>query len=233
MAECDSIIKEYLSDIQYLASTINYKDINRVAVLIYEAWRKEKAVYLCGNGGSASTASHTACDFSKLGIKVHCLNDNPALITAITNDNGFSELYVEQLKNSITAGDVLICFSVHGGAGADKADAWSQNIIKAAQLAIARNAKVIGFIGYDGGLLKGLSDASIIIGSSTPQVESWHLALEHLICLILRQYKPVKYCKFPTCGKIYPVDMLACPHCGAVSYEFASGVTGNIEELKK
>ena len=118
---------------------------------------------------------------------VHCLNDNIPLMSALINDEGFDNLFIEQLKNLFQEGDVLICISVHGGAGRDKAALWSQNLLKAMKYAREMKGKTIGLSGFDGGPMKEIADACIVVPvDSTPQVESFHLALEHLICGCLK-----------------------------------------------
>lgn len=188
-------IKSYLLDTKKVIETISLEDINRVIELLFSAWERGNQVFICGNGGSASTATHFACDLSKTTIvegkmrfRVHCLNDNIPLMTALINDEGFDNLFVEQLKDLFQEGDVLICISVHGGVGKDKAELWSQNLVKAMRYAKEMKGKTIGFSGFDGGVMKEIADACIVVPiNSTPQVESFHLALEHLICGCLRQ----------------------------------------------
>jgi len=225
------LIEEYLDELKQIADGINIKDIARVVVILYEAWLNNKTIYLCGNGGSASTASHFTCDLLKLGLKVHCLNDNPSLITAITNDNGFDALYVEQLNNLLNNGDILLCVSVHGGVERDK-NIWSGNLVRVIDFARGKKAKVIGLVGFEGGVIRRLADASIKINSySTPQVESWHLHIAHLICLILSEFKPMRVCK--ECSRIYAVDKLECPSCHSIEFRLAGGIIGNIEDMGK
>lgn len=188
-------IESYLSDMKKVIETISLDEINRVIELLFSAWESGNQVFICGNGGSASTATHFACDLSKTTIvegkrrfKVHCLNDNIPLMTALINDEGFDNLFVEQLKDLFQEGDVLICISVHGGVGKDKAELWSQNLVKAMRYAKEMEGYTIGFSGFDGGVMKEMADACIVVPiNSTPQVESFHLALEHLICSCLRQ----------------------------------------------
>ena len=178
--------RDYLDNVRGIADSVSVQDIDNVVDILYDVWAHGGVVYLCGNGGSASTASHFACDLLKIGLKIHCLNDNPAIITAITNDNGFDNLYLEQIKNLIGTEDALICISVHGGMGKDKAGMWSQNLLRAMDCASKNGAKTIGLAGFDGGAMASLADARIIINAySTPQVESWHLHIAHLICLLL------------------------------------------------
>ena len=109
-------------------------------------------------------------------------------MTALINDEGFDNLFYEQLKDRFEEGDVLICISVHGGAGKDKAGLWSQNLLKAMKYAEEMGGKTIGFSGFDGGPMKEITDVCIVVpADSTPQVESFHTALEHLICSCLKE----------------------------------------------
>jgi D-sedoheptulose 7-phosphate isomerase len=188
-------ISGYLAEMKEVAENISREDINAVVELLYQAWQQDRRVFICGNGGSAGTATHFTCDLAKTTIvdgkkrfKAICLNDNAPLISALTNDNGFDNLYTEQLQNLYQPGDVLICISVHGGAGQDKAGLWSQNLLKAMKYVTENGGRTVGFSGFDGGPMKEIADACVVVpADSTPQVESFHLALEHLVCSCLRQ----------------------------------------------
>lgn len=188
-------IKNYFNDMRMITENISFEDIDKVIELLYDAWKRNRRVFTCGNGGSASTATHFACDLAKGTIvgdksrfKVLCLNDNIPLVSALINDDGFDNLFYEQLKSNFEKGDVLVCFSVHGGAGKDKAGLWSQNLLKAMKYAKDNGGRTIGFSGFDGGPMKDIADACITVpANSTPQVESFHLALEHLITNCLKQ----------------------------------------------
>lgn len=188
-------VHKYLSEVKEVAGNLSVEDIDRAVKILFEAWRNGSQVFICGNGGSASTATHFACDLAKTTIvpgrerfKVECLNDNIPLMLALINDDGFDNLFCEQLKAKFHKGDVLICISVHGGAGRDKAQLWSQNLLKAMTYAQENGGKAIGLSGFDGGPMKDIADTCIVVPvNSTPQVESFHLAVEHLICSYLRQ----------------------------------------------
>jgi len=193
--ENKDFIRNYLSDVTKVAKALSIDDIDKAIGILFEAWKSGSQVFICGNGGSASTATHFACDLSKTTIvngkrrfKAICLNDNIPLMSALVNDNGFDNLFYEQLINLFQKGDVLIAISVHGGVGRDKAGAWSQNLIKAIKYVQESGGKAIGLSGFDGGLMKEIADACVVVpAESTPQVESFHLALEHLICSCLKQ----------------------------------------------
>ncbi len=188
-------IRNYLSETAMVAAAMPIADIDRAIELILEAWRNGSQVFTCGNGGSASTATHFACDLSKTTIvngkkrlNACCLNDNIPLMSALINDDGFDSLFSEQLKGRFRRGDIIIGISVHGGAGKDRAGLWSQNLLRAMKYAKDNGGRAIGLSGFDGGPMKDIADACIVVPvDSTPQVESFHLALEHLICACLRK----------------------------------------------
>ena len=188
-------IEDYFSEMKSVIEKMLLEDIERAVELLFDAWQRGSQVFTCGNGGSASTATHFACDLSKAALvegkkrfKAYCLNDNIPLMTALINDEGFDNLFYEQLKDRFEEGDVLICISVHGGAGKDKAGLWSQNLLKAMKYAGEMGGKTIGFSGFDGGPMKEITDVCIVVpADSTPQVESFHTALEHLICSCLKE----------------------------------------------
>lgn len=191
----EGFVKKFLNEFAEVAGRFSEDDINKAIEILFEAWKNGNKIFIIGNGGSASTATHFACDLAKTTVvkgkkrfKVISLTDNVPLLTALTNDEGFSSIFVEQLKNLLENDDVVIAISVHGGAGQDKAGPWSQNLLAAIQYAKDNSAKTIGIAGFDGGAFKKMADACIVVpANSTPYVESWHLALEHLICSCLRE----------------------------------------------
>lgn len=188
-------IDRYLVEMEVILRSISREDIDKVIEALFDAWRRDATVFIMGNGGSASTATHFACDLQKCTIvdgkrrfKAIALNDNIPLASAWINDNGFENLFSEQLENFLKKGDVVIAISVHGGVGRDKAGLWSQNLLRAFQLAKEKGAATIGFSGFDGGALKETADVCIVVPfNSTPQVESFHLALEHLVTFCLKE----------------------------------------------
>lgn len=163
--------------------------IQKVVDILKESKQNNKQIFLCGVGGSLGTATHFACDLFKIGgIKAISLCDNVPLITALTNDNGWESIFVEQLKLLFKPGDVLISFSVHGCSGADKAGLWSQNIMKAIQYVKKHKGINIGFSGFDGGAMKKECDICVVIpANSTPLVESFHVVLHHYIAFELQK----------------------------------------------
>jgi D-sedoheptulose 7-phosphate isomerase len=193
--ENKDFINDYFAEARKITENISVADISQVIELLFEAWKNGSHVFTCGNGGSASTATHFACDLvksvapeGKRGFRAECLNDNIPLMLALVNDEGFDNLFYEQLKTKFQKGDVLICISVHGGAGKDKASLWSQNLLKAMRYVKENGGKTVGLSGFDGGPMKEIADACVVVPiNSTPQVESLHLVLGHLICNCLKQ----------------------------------------------
>jgi D-sedoheptulose 7-phosphate isomerase len=189
-----NFVKEYLQELGGVTKRVSQEDICSVMALLYQAWKDGKQVFIAGNGGSASTATHFTCDLSKFTavegkkrFKAICLNDNIPLVSALTNDLGWNSVYYEQLRSLMNNGDVIVVISVHGGSGADKAGVWSQNLLKAAKYVQENGGKVIGLAGFDGGALKQVADACIVAPvNSTPQVEGFHSVLTHLLCDGLR-----------------------------------------------
>ncbi|MEM0118130.1 MAG: SIS domain-containing protein [Conexivisphaerales archaeon] len=195
MGQSAGSISDYLEQSKQVIDKIDRAQIDKTIKLLYDAWKRDASIFIAGNGGSASTATHFACDLNKWAsqdakrrMKAFALVDNIPLVSALTNDNGFNNIYSEQLENFFKPGDVFIAISVHGGSGKDKADLWSQNLVKATAFAKEHGGKTIALVGFDGGVLKGMVDSCILVPvNSTPQVEGLHLVLTHLICDELRK----------------------------------------------
>ncbi len=185
----------YLNEVTEIANKLDRTAIDNAIKILYDAWKNDNQVFTIGNGGSASTATHFACDLNKWvsdnaerKFRAFALVDNIPLVSALTNDNGFGEIYSEQLRNFFRKGDVVVAISVHGGSGSDKAGPWSQNLLKAVKYVKDREGKVVGLSGFDGGVLKTAADACIVVpANSTPHVEGMHLVLTHLMCEQLRE----------------------------------------------
>jgi len=186
---------EYLSESQDILKKLDRSAIDKAIQILFEAWKNDKQVFVVGNGGSASTSTHFACDLNKWvsdeaekKFRAFALVDNIPLMSALTNDNGWGEVYVEQLRNFFRKGDVLVAISVHGGSGSDKAGPWSQNLLKAVKYVKDNGGKVVGLSGFDGGVLRTAADACVVVpAESTPHVEGMHLVLTHLMSEQLRE----------------------------------------------
>ncbi len=194
-----STIEEFLQEMGRLVEKTPRGPIEEAAELLYTAWRNGRTVFTLGNGGSASTATHLACDLAKFSVvpgsgrrlKAMSLVDNIPLVSAWTNDAGFSSIFAEQLEPWLEQGDVLIAISVHGGSGGTEAGLWSQNLLRAVSLAKERGATTIGLSGFDGGALREMADVCIVAEADseplgTALVESFHVLVHHLLCLALK-----------------------------------------------
>jgi D-sedoheptulose 7-phosphate isomerase len=148
--------------------------------VLFDCWQREGTVFTAGNGGSASTATHLACDLAKATIipkrrrlKTMCLVDNVPLASAWTNDSGFASLFAEQLEPWLTERDVLVALSVHGGSGEGEAGPWSQNLPAAVALARHRGARVIGLSGFGGGHLARSADVCVVPSIRSRSARPW------------------------------------------------------------
>ena len=153
----------------------------KVANTLKKARAKGNCVFVFGNGGG--NGDHFAADLFKIcKVKAVSLNANAPLISALTNDNGFSSIYIEQLKRFMKRGDIVIIQSVHGGVGKDKADKWSENLVVAAKWAKQRGGIVVAIVGFDGGILKKIAHYCIHIPlNDTFLVEASQNAVHHLL----------------------------------------------------
>lgn len=187
MDYCPDIALYLRNEIDVLKA-LDIKNINLAMNLLDEAFENGKNVYVFGNGGSASTASHFQNDFNK-GISEHttkkfyfqCLNDNIATVMAIANDIGYDDVFRFQLEGRLKEGDLIIAISGSGN---------SPNIIRAVEYAHSLGNKVIGLTGYDGGKLQKISDCSLHAPINSMQItEDIHMIFNHLIMSIYYQTK--------------------------------------------
>ena len=179
-------VLQYLQDVQACLARIPTEPIRQVIAVLDRARTNGKQVFIMGNGGSAATASHFACDLGKgtrrpdlPRFRVIALNDNLALLSAYANDVGYEHVFAEQLTNLVNRGDVVIGISGSGN---------SMNVVNALQVARRAQASTIAFSGFDGGKVRDCADLCLIVPSDCmEQVEDVHLILEHLVCTCLRQ----------------------------------------------
>jgi len=176
----------YLTQMQAILAALPVGLIYRAGEILLAARRRGVQVFTLGNGGSAANASHIACDLSKSAIRedlprfrVISLVDNVPLATAWANDTGYENIFAAQLENLLQPEDVVLALSGSGR---------SPNVIRAVRLARQRGATVIGLTGYDGGLLRELTDPCIIVPSDCmEQVEDTHLIIGHMLSTHLRE----------------------------------------------
>jgi D-sedoheptulose 7-phosphate isomerase len=165
----------------------NLDDISDAMNVILDTYNNGGMIYVCGNGGSASTASHMQNDFNK-GISeyvdnkfnFYCLNDNIATMMAVANDISYEEVFRFPLVNKITNKDILIGISGSGN---------SKNVLNAATYAKEQGAKVIGMTGYSGGKLKEMADYRMHVDEMDMQIaEDLHLTFNHMMMKVFYNY---------------------------------------------
>lgn len=182
-----SDIKEYIALERQILGRLDVNAINECLILLDETRLKKKRIYICGNGGSAATASHYQNDFNKgvseyldVPFRFQCLNDNVATLMAIANDIGYEEIFRFQLRGNLEPGDILIAISGSGN---------SKNVLNAVDYAKQYGNVVIGITGYDGGRLKELCDLSLHAPVMSMQItEDVHMVFDHLMMSILYRY---------------------------------------------
>lgn len=178
----------FLDESIQILRALDASEIDAVVALLVQTRHRGGRLFFCGSGGGAGHASHATCDFRKLGgFEAYCVSDNVSELTARVNDDGWSQAYADWLVGSrIGAADCLVVFSVGGG---DEVQGVSPNLVNAILKAREVGASVTGIVGRDGGALRRLADASILVPTVVPdnvtaQTESmqallWHLMIMH------------------------------------------------------
>lgn len=182
------MIAAFLDETKRLLGELDQSAIAKANEMLLDCYRRKGRIYTIGNGGSASTAQHFACDLSKYVIPegqrpfdVRCLTDNMALYTAWANDAKRDEVFVNQMRGLLTDQDLVIAVSVHGGSG------FSTDLVEAVRYANSIGAQTLSLVGFDGGILHKESTCSILVPvDSTPQTEAIHLVIEHLLMSLIK-----------------------------------------------
>ncbi len=188
MTDLIRAINDYLAETAGLLDRLDREAIARAAALLLECYRRQGRVWTLGNGGSASTAEHFACDLAKFVIPpgarpfdTRCLTNNVSLYTAWANDAAREDVFANQMRGLLRSEDVAIVISVHGGKG------FSNDLVNGLRYAKAAGAATIALVGFDGGLLHQEATCAILVPvDSTPQTEGMHLVIEHLLMDLLR-----------------------------------------------
>ena len=182
-----SIAAGYVAALEVLLDRVDLDAIERVVQRLRRVRDAGGTVFIAGNGGSAATASHWANDLGKATkrsgrapMRVMCLSDNVSWLTALANDEGYERAYAGQLENFAGPDDVLIAISASGN---------SPNLVAAVDVARDSGGTTIGFLGFDGGVLKDMVDEHVWIASppgSYELVEDGHSVLCHIVttCLV-------------------------------------------------
>ena len=180
---------EYLEYLTALIAQLDRSAISQFADLLLESRENKTTTFFLGNGGSASTATHFVNDVS-LGsrqfekpFRAISLCDNQAVITAIANDDGYENIFLQQLQTLATAGDTIVCISASGN---------SKNLIKASEYARENNIYVICLTAFDGGYLKDNCDLNIHVPTKIGEygpAEDLHM----VICGLVGSYFRAKF----------------------------------------
>lgn len=183
--DCKKEIVEYFNKIKLSLDHIDTEQIIKAVELLNSVESRKGTVYVFGNGGSSSTASHIQNDMNK-SISEHCtkkfnvvcLSDNVATITAIANDHSYDEIFSFQLEGRLNPEDAIIAISGSGN---------SENVVRAVEYARNLNIPVISMTGFDGGRLLPLSDIKLHVAIDDIQVaEDCHLIFNHLLSRLLK-----------------------------------------------
>lgn len=179
-------IDNYFDMLKKTIDNINKEEIINFVNILIEARDNGKQIFIMGNGGSASTASHFACDINKgckqankKPFKVVCLNDNIPTMLAYANDMSYNDIFTEQLENLCNEGDVVIGISGSGN---------SRNIYYPIEYAKLQNCTTVGITGYDGGALKYCCQHSVNANINDMQIsEDIHMILTHVVMKVLNE----------------------------------------------
>ena len=178
------VIRSYLAGAKAVIDALSVEQVEGLIDRLCKAYEEGRTVFVAGNGGSAATASHIACDLSKtvLGsgmrrrakrFRLVALTDNVPVITAWANDVGYETVFAEQMRNLASRGDLLLVITGSGN---------SPNIVEAVRVAGELGLESFGLLGFDGGVVKGMLDGFVMIRSENyGHVEDAHMMLGHLI----------------------------------------------------
>ena len=173
--------KGYLDYLREVLSSLDVEAIGSFIGVLLEARERGARIFFCGNGGSASTASHFANDLSMGSrswgkpFRAVSLTDNVPILTAVSNDYGYDEVFVRQLQTQMERGDVVVGISVSGN---------SPNVVKAIEYAKANGAFTVGLTGFDGGQLKPEAHLNLHLPTNTGEygpAEDGHIIIDHLV----------------------------------------------------
>ncbi len=174
-----------MDEMKRLLHLVNDLAVDKVSEAIFTAWKGDRRVFICGNGGSALTSSHWALDLMKTAevdgqprLKAISLTDNVGVITAVGNDVSFDDVFRYPLDAYAEQGDILIAISCSGN---------SPNVISACEWAATHGLTVIALTGFTGGKLRELGDIRVHVPSDNYGIiEDMHMAMGHMAAQGLR-----------------------------------------------
>jgi D-sedoheptulose 7-phosphate isomerase len=185
MSGKENFARMYTSQLSEVLAQLPEDKFAEINNVLQDARETSKQIFVIGNGGSASTASHMVCDFNKNTreagknrMRAICLNDNVPSVLAYANDEGYDIIFSEQLSALGRADDILIAISGSGN---------SSNILKAIETARQMKIKVIGLTGFKGGKMKEMTDICLVVPSTSMEIiEDAHLIINHILAGLLR-----------------------------------------------
>lgn len=175
-----SSVQDYKLAVIEAIDAIDLARVEQAIEWFRDARDRDRHIFVCGNGGSASTASHFACDIvkgasfnRKQRFRILALTDSLPTITAYSNDVSYDSVFAEQLKNFARPGDVVVCISSSG---------QSPNVLQAMEYANSIGCKTIALTGKDGGALGPMAQLNIQVGvPHTGRIEDGHMIVCHMI----------------------------------------------------
>lgn len=177
--------KSYIEEMSALLKSLDPAPMDAFADCVYQAWRDGRRVFVFGNGGSASTASHYVADFVKTAavegqkrLGAFCMNDNIGLLTALGNDISYEETFSYPLASYAQPSDVAVALSCSGN---------SPNVLRACQWARENGLTVVALTGFSGGKVQEMADIHINIPSTNyGLIEDLHLSVNHIVAQSLK-----------------------------------------------
>lgn len=186
MIDLNKLVSDYLEKLKILIDALPQDDLVAIIKTLQAARINEKTIFVCGNGGSAATASHMVCDLSKNTrkptsnrVRVVGLGDNLPSVTAYANDEGYDRIFAEPLLSLMRPEDILLAISGSGN---------SPNVVSAVEAAKELGGYCIALTGFEGGKLKGLVDQCLVVPSDNmEQIEDLHMIVNHILTMSLRE----------------------------------------------
>ena len=188
-----AVISAHFANVRRALTHVQVRAVQRIVDIFRDARERGSFIYIAGNGGSSSTASHWVNDLGKATkrsgrrpLKAMCLSDNVSWFSALSNDEGYERSFAGQLENFASPGDVLTCISASGN---------SPNLVRAVEVARLAKVTTVGLLGFDGGALKRLVDEALCVETEKGMyelVEDVHATICHAVtrCLIADRADP-------------------------------------------
>ncbi len=186
----------YLDRLKHVIDALDLETLEKMVQAMVEAYHRKAHIFIMGNGGSGSTASHLACDINKgccndldLKFRMICLNDNIPTMLALANDIAYEAVFAEQIKNFFEEGDLVLGISGSGN---------SENVLQAVRYASENGGHTMGWSGFGGGKLAELVDLALVVDShDMQQVEDAHMIQAHMVMQSV--YANLHQGKLPVC----------------------------------